>query len=177
VTDGVKHLIGQGLIDAARICIGGGSYGGYATLMGLIRDPDLYRCGIDYVGVSDLTWWIDIGYTDFNSQWNDRYQVDAADAWLKNAIGDPAKDKAMMDANSPRLHADKIKAPILIIHGGLDPRVPIIHSESMRDALKAAGRPAEWLVYGQEAHGILKPENRADMYRRIEEFLARQIGK
>lgn len=174
VTDGVKELVRQGLVDAKRICIAGGSYGGYATMMGLIREPDLFRCGIDYVGVVDLRWWIDLGYTDFNSF--DRYGADSAERHLKLTIGDPDKDLAMMEANSPRLHADKVKAPVLIVHGGLDRRVPIVHGEAMRDALKSAGKQVEWLVYPQEAHGVIKPENLNDMFARWESFLDANIG-
>jgi len=174
VTDGVRYLVSEGIVDAKRICIGGGSYGGYATMMGLIREPDLFRCGIDYVGVVDLQWWIDIGYTDFNSQ--SRYGVNAAEVHLKRAIGDPSKDLTMMEANSPRLHAEKVKAAVLIVHGGLDRRVPIVHGEAMRDALRKAGKPVEWLVYSDEAHGVVKPENIADMFSHWETFLATHIG-
>lgn len=172
VTDGVKHLIAQGVVDSKRICIGGGSYGGYATMMGLIREPGLFKCGIDYVGVTDLAWWIELGYTDFN-----RLDAKGSELWLTKTVGDPSTERAMMEASSPRFLAARVQAPVLIIHGGNDPRVPIRHAEAMRDALKAAGKPYEWLVFPEEAHGILKEQNRVAFYKKIEEFLARHIGQ
>jgi dipeptidyl aminopeptidase/acylaminoacyl peptidase len=172
VTDGVKHLIAEGIVDPARICIGGGSYGGYATMMGLVKEPDLFKCGIDVVGVVDLSWWIDLGYTDFNS-----VDPEASGKYLKATIGDPSADKEMMRKYSPRLHADQIKAPVLIIHGGGDVRVPIAHAEGMRDALTAAGKPYEWLVFPEEGHGFVKAENLTAYYTKMEEFLAKHLGK
>jgi dipeptidyl aminopeptidase/acylaminoacyl peptidase len=172
VTDGVRHLIAEGIVDPARVCIGGGSYGGYATMMGLVKEPDLFKCGINVVGVVDLSWWIDLGYTDFNSS-----DPEASGKYLKATIGDPSADKEMMRKYSPRLHADQIKAPVLIIHGGGDVRVPIAHAEGMRDALKAAGKPYEWLVFPEEGHGFVKAENLTTYYTTMEEFLAKHLGK
>jgi dipeptidyl aminopeptidase/acylaminoacyl peptidase len=168
ITDGIRHLVAQGIVDPGRVCIGGGSYGGYATLMGLVKDPAEYRCGISVVGVSDLIWMQELGYSDFNS-----YSPDSADAFLAITMGDPKTDRAMLEQYSPRRHADKVQAPVLFVHGADDKRVPIKHAEGMRDALKAAGKPYEWVVYSGEGHGFLKPENRLDYYRRMEAFLAR----
>ncbi len=171
VTDGVRKLIADGLVDGKRVCIGGGSYGGYATMMGLVREPDLFKCGINVVGVTDLKWWIDLGYTDFNS-------VDAigAEQSLKVMVGDPSVDQAMMEANSPRLQADKIKAPVLFIHGGQDQRVPIVHAESMRDALRRLDKPYEWLVFPEEGHGWVKESNWVTYLNAVEKFLAKHLG-
>jgi dipeptidyl aminopeptidase/acylaminoacyl peptidase len=171
VTDGIRKLIADGIVDPDRVCIGGGSYGGYATMMGLVREPELFKCGINVVGVVDLHWWLDLGYTDFNL-------VDAAgaEAWLKRTVGDPKTDRAMMDAYSPRLHASKIKAPVLIVHGGNDMRVPPAHGEAMRDALKAAGKPVEWVLFPEEGHGFMKESNRLEYYRQMERFLQRHLG-
>ncbi len=171
VTDGVRKLIADGTVDAARVCIGGGSYGGYATMMGLVREPSMFKCGIDVVGVVDLKWWIDLGYTDFN-----RSDAAGSDAWLKATIGNPATEPAMVEANSPRLHADKIMAPVLIIHGVGDVRVPIVHGEAMRDALKAKGKEVEWLAFPDEGHGFMKESSRTEYYRRMEAFLSRYLG-
>jgi dipeptidyl aminopeptidase/acylaminoacyl peptidase len=171
VTDGVRHLIERGIVDRDRVCIGGGSYGGYATLQGLVREPAMFRCGIAVAGVTDLFWWIELGYTDFNT-----YGPDAAFAWLSATIGDPDRDRGMLRANSPRLNADRIRAPVLFVHGGGDRRVPLQHAEGMRDALEAADKPFEWVVYPEEGHGFLKVENRTDFYRRMETFLARHLG-
>ena len=171
VTDGVRKLIADGTVDAARICIGGGSYGGYATMMGLVREPSMFKCGIDVVGVVDLKWWLDLGYTDYNL-----WDAAGSEAYLKRTVGDPVADVAMMEANSPRLQADKVKAPVLIIHGGGDVRVPIAHGEAMRDALKAKGKEVEWLVFPDEGHGFMKESSRAEYYRRMEGFLAKYLG-
>jgi dipeptidyl aminopeptidase/acylaminoacyl peptidase len=172
VTDGVRYLISQGIVDAARVCINGGSYGGYATLMALVKEPDLFKCGIDEAGVSDLFWLRDLGFSDFN-------QADsvASDAFLDAVVGDPGKDKAILQANSPRLQAAKIKGPLMIIHAVRDQRVPFQHAEGMRDAMRAAGKPVEWVVYPDEAHGFAKYENRVDRYDKIEAFLKQNIGK
>ncbi len=171
VTDGIRHLIDQGIVDPDRVCIGGGSYGGYATMMGLVKEPGMFHCGIDEAGVVDLIWWEELGYTDFNQG-----NPDAAEAYLNVTIGDLKTDRAMMELYSPRLHADKIKAPVLIVHGAGDRRVPIKHAEGMRDALKAAGKEVEWVVYAEEGHGFTKPENRIDRYKKIEAFLSKHLG-
>lgn len=171
VTDGIRYLIAQGTVDPDRVCIAGGSYGGYATMMGLVKEPAMFRCGIDEAGVVDLVWWQELGYTDFN-----RGDPDAAEAYLKVTIGDIKTDRAMMEKYSPRLHADKIKAPVLIVHGAGDRRVPIKHAEGMRDALKAAGKEYEWVVYSEEGHGFMKQENRLDRYNKIEAFLRKYLG-
>lgn len=168
ITDGVRHLVAQGIVDEKRVCIGGASYGGYATLMGLVKDPKQYRCGISVVGVSDLVWMQELGYSDFNA-----YNPDSADAYFSVTMGDLTKDRAMLEQYSPRRHADRIEAPVLFVHGADDRRVPIKHAEGMRDALKAAGKPYEWVVYSGEGHGFMKPENRLDYYRRMEDFLGR----
>ncbi len=166
ITDGIRHLVAQGIVDADRVCIGGGSYGGYATLMGLVKDPKQYRCGISVVGVSDLIWMQELGYSDFNS-----FNPDSADAFFSITMGDLKADRAMLEQYSPRRHADKVQAPVLFVHGADDKRVPIKHAEGMRDALKAANKPYEWVVFSGEGHGFLKPENRIEYYKRMEAFL------
>ena len=172
ITDGIRYLIAQGLVDADRVCIDGTSYGGYATMMGLIKEPDMFKCGIDEAGVIDLFWWHELGYTDFNQA-----DPDAAEASLSVRIGDTKVDHDLLVKNSPRLHADKVKAPVMIIHAVRDQRVPFQHAEGMRDALKAAGKSVEWVVYPDEAHGFVKLENRVDRYNKIEAFLKQNIGQ
>jgi dipeptidyl aminopeptidase/acylaminoacyl peptidase len=166
ITDGIRSLVEQGIVDAARVCIGGGSYGGYATMMGLVKDPHQYRCGINVVGVTDLIWMHELGYSDFNS-----YNPDSAEAFLSVAMGDLKDDRALLEQYSPRRHAERITAPVLFVHGAEDRRVPIKHAEGMRDALKSAGKPFEWVVYSGEGHGFMKPENRLDYFKRMEAFL------
>jgi len=172
ITDGVRYLAAQGIVDPTRVCILGGSYGGYATLMGLTKDPDLYKCGIAEAAVSDIFWLGELGYSDTN-------QIDSAgsEAFLDEMVGDPKTDQAMMKKYSPRLHADQIKAPLMIVHAVRDQRVPFKHAEGMRDAMRAAGKDVEWVVYPDEAHGFAKFENRVDRYNKIEAFLKKNIGQ
>jgi len=172
VTDGVRQLVADGTVDASRVCIGGGSYGGYATMMALVKEPEMFRCGINEAGVVDLIWWQELGYTDFN-----RYDADASDKFLGITVGDVKTDRAMLEQYSPRRHADRIKAPVLIIHGAGDERVPIAHAEGMRDALKAAGKEVEMRVYAEEGHGFVKPANQIDRLQRIEAFLDKHLGR
>lgn len=171
ITDGVRYLIAQGIVDKDRVCIGGGSYGGYATMMGLVKEPDMFKCGINEAGVVDLIWGQELGYTDFNQS-----DPDAAEAFYTVAMGDVKADRAMLEKYSPRLHADQIKAPVLIVHAVHDRRVPFQHAEGMRDALKAAGKPYEWLVFPDEGHGFTKMENRIKRYEAIEAFLRKNLG-
>jgi dipeptidyl aminopeptidase/acylaminoacyl peptidase len=171
VTDGIKHLVAQGIVDPNRVCIGGGSYGGYATLAGLVREPDLFKCGIDVVGVSDLVWMHELGYSDFN-----QFDPKGTELFLNTFLGSLQADRAMLEANSPRLHADRIAAPVLFIHGGNDVRVPIKHAEGMRDALQKAGKPYEWIVFPEEGHGFMKESNRVAYLKAMEAFLAKHLG-
>lgn len=171
ITDGVKALIEQGIVDPQRVCIGGGSYGGYATLMGLVKEPGMFKCGIAVAGVTDLGWWQTLGYTEFNLS-NPR----AAEAFLSRTIGDLTQDKEQLQKTSPRNLAARIEAPVLIIHGANDRRVPIKHAEAMRDALRANGKRVEWLVYDGEGHGFSKPEHVIDYYLHMAKFLDDNIG-
>ena len=169
VADGVKWAIGQGLADPKRVCIAGASYGGYAVLMGLIKDPDLYRCGVDWVGVTD----IDLLYS---SRWSD-----LDDTWktygMTKLIGDPMTDAAKFKATSPSEHADKIHAPVLLAYGGKDKRVPIEHGERLHDALmKQPGAKSEWIVYEDEGHGWHYEKDNLDFWNRVARFLDANIG-
>jgi dipeptidyl aminopeptidase/acylaminoacyl peptidase len=164
ITDGVNSLVKQGVVDPKRICIMGASYGGYAVMMGLARDPERWRCGINYVGVTDINLFFDVTWSDY-----------ARSDWIKYAakemIGDPDKDAAMLRAASPLENAARIKAPVLMAYGALDVRVPIVHGEKMRDALAKQGTPVEWVVYAEEGHGFLLEKNRFDFYNRVAKFL------
>ncbi|MFG6464750.1 alpha/beta hydrolase family protein [Roseateles sp. DXS20W] len=169
VTDALKWAQKQGLASD-RACIAGASYGGYSALMGLAKDPDLYRCGIASVAVADLellvqgSWWVpdDTGL--------------ARRLTLPDMVGDPARDAAMLAANSPVKLAAHMKAPLLLAYGEEDLRVPLAHGKRMRDALAAVGRPPEWVSYPGEGHGFSKPEHRLDFARRMEAFLARHLA-
>ncbi|RZL37607.1 MAG: S9 family peptidase [Rubrivivax sp.] len=169
VTDALRWAQQAGLASD-KACIMGASYGGYATLMGLAKDPDLYRCGVAWVAVSDLELMV-------QGSWFVRDDL-AMSRRLTTAdvIGDATRDAAMIAANSPVKLAARMKAPLLLAHGAEDVRVPLAHGTRMRDALAAAGRPPEWVVYAGEAHGFTKTENRMDFARRVETFLARHLA-
>ncbi len=170
LTDGVRHLIRQGVVDPKRVCIMGASYGGYATMMGLVKEPDLFKCGINYVGVTDPMLLHTVTWSDISdSDWT-KYR-------LADMLGDPNSDKALLDRVSPLQRAAEIKAPLLMAYGGEDLRVPLVHGERMKAALEAKGVPVEWVVYREEGHGWLKEENQYDFAHRIENFLAKNIGK
>jgi dipeptidyl aminopeptidase/acylaminoacyl peptidase len=166
VTDAVKWAIDQGIADADRVCIYGGSYGGYATMAGLTYTPDLYKCGINYVGVTDLPLLFDT----------------APDSWaageeqMKVMVGDPKTEKEFLEEWSPANHADKIKAPVFMAYGLRDPRVNIRHAQVMENAMEDAGVTFELMIKKDEGHGFRKEENRFDFYGRMESFLAENIG-
>jgi dipeptidyl aminopeptidase/acylaminoacyl peptidase len=171
LTDGVHHLVAQGIADKNRVAIMGGSYGGYATMMGLAKDPDLYRCGVNIVGVTDLALMGTATWSDMSVE-SKEFQI-----WFAQHVGDPAKERDKLDAASPARLADRIRRPVLIAHGYNDVRVPIEHAHRMRDALERAGmRDIEWVVYPDEGHGILRETNAFDLYGRIERFLAKHMA-
>ena len=172
IADGVHWAVGKGIVDAKRVCIAGASYGGYATLMGLVKDPDLYKCGINWVGVTD------IGLL-FNSGWN--FTSDASDEWkaygMPELIGDPVKDAAQLKATSPLQQAARITQPLLLAYGSVDMRVPITHGTKFRDAVTRTNQNVEWVEYPEEGHGWSLEKNRIDFWTRVENFLDRHIGK
>jgi len=166
ITDGVQYLIKQGVADPKRIAIYGGSYGGYATLAGLTFTPDLYACGVDYVGVANL-------FTFMKSippYWKPYLDM------LYEMVGNPEKDKSLLETASPVFHVDKIKAPLLIAQGANDPRVNKNESDQMVAALKARGIDVPYLVKDNEGHGFHNEENRFDFYRAMESFLGKYLG-
>ncbi|WP_317201101.1 alpha/beta hydrolase family protein [Janthinobacterium sp.] len=172
IADGTRWAIAQGIAAPQRVCIAGASYGGYATLMGLVNDPELYQCGVAWAGVTDIM----LMYT---GHWS--HASDFSDGWkrygMPELIGDPLKDAAQLAATSPLLLAARIKQPLLLAYGGADLRVPIYHDSKFRDAVKAGNADVEWIVYQEEGHGWALPQNRIDFWSRVEKFLARNIGK
>ncbi len=167
ITDALRFAVTSGWVDPQRVCIAGASYGGYAALMGLAKDPDQYRCGVAWVGVSDPALMFSIFWSDI--------ERDSKDHSLPQLIGDPVKDAAMLAANSPLKQAARIKAPVLLAYGRKDRRVPIDHGELMRQALTQAGHAPEWIVYDDEGHGWRRPETQVDFWTRVEAFLARHL--
>ncbi|OWQ88514.1 hypothetical protein CDN99_16820 [Roseateles aquatilis] len=165
VTDGVKQLIEQGKVDPKRICIAGASYGGYLTMMGLVKEPELFRCGVNWVGVTDPNFMFSVTWTDFN-----RYG--GPDTGRRRLIGDPEKDAEQFRRTSPLQRAAEIKQPVLMAYGAQDVRVPMINGVKMRDALRSHNKNVEWVVYDDEGHGWRKEANNVDFWSRVERFLA-----
>ncbi len=166
VTDGVQWLIKQGIADPKRIGIYGGSYGGYATLAGVTFTPDLYACGVDYVGPSNLFTLL----ASFPPYWELERQK------FYEMIGDPVKDEKLLKEVSPFFHADRIKAPLLVAQGANDPRVKKAESDQIVQALEKRGIKVEYLVKDNEGHGFHNEENRFDFYRAMERFFGARLG-
>ncbi len=166
ITDGTNWLISSGIADEKRIGIYGGSYGGYAVLAGLSFTPDLYECGVDNVGVSNL-------FTFMNSippYWKPYLDM------FYEMVGNPEVDKELFEQASPVFHVDKIKAPLLIAQGANDPRVAKSESDQIVEALKKRGIDVPYIVKDNEGHGFHNEENRFEFYRAMEEFLGKHLG-
>ena len=168
VADATQWAITQGLADAKRVCIAGASYGGYATLMGLIRDPQLYRCGVAWAAVTDIGLLYSLQWSDLPQAWKEY--------GMPVLIGDPVKDAAQFEATSPLKQAARVTQPLLLAFGGSDRRVPMAHGTRFRDAVRQTNPQVEWIEYPDEGHGWFKPENRYDFWERVEKFLARQLA-
>jgi dipeptidyl aminopeptidase/acylaminoacyl peptidase len=171
ITDGVEWLVGNGIADRNRICLFGGSYGGYAALWGLMKTPELYRCGVALAAVTDIGLY-------FSITWSDIYW--SPYRWLeygaKIRIGDPDRDADKFRSVSPIYHAERLKAPVLLAFGGVDQRVPLKHGTALRDALDKHSKKYEWIVYSDEGHGFGEDKNRFDFYRRVEAFLKQHLN-
>ena len=165
ITDAVKWAVDQGIADPDRVCIYGASYGGYATMAGLTYTPDLYQCGINYVGVTDLP----LLFKTAPNSWASGLEQ------MKMMVGDPKKEKEFLEEWSPSNHADKIRVPVFMAYGSQDPRVNIKHLRVMEDAMDDAGVKYESMVKKNEGHGFRREENRYDFYGRMESFLAENL--
>ena len=168
IADATVWAAQQGLEDPKRTCIMGGSYGGYATLMGLARYPDLYRCGVAFAAVTDINLMYDVAWSDMGSEWKG--------FGMPEMIGDQVADAEQLKATSPILQASRITRPLLLAHGGIDRRVPIVHARKLLSALEANHAPVTWREYRDEAHGWYKPETRIGFYEDVEKFLDANIG-
>lgn len=163
VTDATRWAISEGIADPGRICIYGGSYGGYAAVMGVAKEPGLYRCAVGAFGVYELPILHNEG---------DVRQAGSGKTYLREWVGEPDA----LAAVSPTRMADRIKASVFLIAGGEDKRSPIEHSKRMEKALIAAGVPVEILYVPTEGHGFYLPKNRQEYYTRLLDFLSRNIG-
>lgn len=170
ISDALKWAVDQGISDPDQVCIYGASYGGFATMAGLTFSPELYKCGINYVGVTDLV----------------VFQETTPDAWasgeefIAEMVGDRKEEKEFLEQWSPAKNAGRIQAPLLMAYGKQDPRVHIDNLTVMEKALKKAGKKEGkdfWtIVKKDEGHGFRKQENQLEFYGEMEEFLARYIG-
>ncbi len=167
LVDSARWAVAQAGGDAARVCSVGESYGGYAALMTLVRDTEVFRCAVSLVGVTDPM-------LLFDEQWND-LPADFLDLGLPRLIGDPEKDAERLKAASPLHQARRITAPLLLAWGAQDRRVPPVHAERLVSALKGHHQALEVVRYADEGHGLDKPANRVDFWTRVEKFLARSI--
>ncbi len=166
VVDGVRWAIAQGIADPARIAIYGGSYGGYAALVGATFTPELFRCAVSIVGPSNLLTFIDTIPPYWSSYRTMLYQ----------RVGNPETEPEFLKSRSPLFHVDRIRIPMLIAQGANDPRVNRAESEQIVAAMGAKGIDHEYLLFEDEGHGFAKPENRLRFYAAAERFLARHLG-
>lgn len=161
--DATRWAIEQGHADGTRVCAVGASFGGYAALMSAAREPDLFRCAMSYAGVSDLR---------LMHRKGDIQRSDRGESYLDRVIG---RDEDELARYSPVTHASAIKAAVMLAHGGEDERVPLAHAEAMKSALEKAGKPVEWLLKPNEAHGFYRQAHRAELNQRMLDFLARHL--
>ncbi len=162
LTDATRWAIAQGVADKGRICLFGASYGGYASLMGVAKEPEMYKCAVGYVGVYDLPKMVADDTRDSRRAGN----------WLREWVG----DAATLGEVSPNRLASRIKVPVFLAAGGQDRVAPIEHSEMMERALRQAGVPVETLYYKTEAHGFYTDAHRQEFYSRLLAFLSRSLG-
>ena len=164
LTDATEWTVAQGLVDRSRMCIYGASYGAYASLEGVSKEPSLYKCAVGYVGVYDLPKLVA----------DDSDESTRLKTYTSGWVG---TDPAQLAKASPNLHADRIKVPVFLAAGGEDKTAPIKHSETMEAALKKAGVPVETLYFSTEGHGFYTLEHRREFYKRLLDFLDRNIGE
>lgn len=161
LTDGVDWLVKEGIVDAKRVGIYGGSYGGYAALAGLTFTPDVYAAGVSYVGPSNLFTLLESLPPYWESERVKFYE----------RMGDPVKDKDLLTAVSPLFHVDQIKAPLFVVQGANDPRVKQAESDQIVEALRKRNVDVPYMLKTNEGHGFANIENQLDFYRALEKFL------
>ena len=164
--DAVAYAVGQGWADPGRVAIYGGSYGGYAALVGAAFSPGVFRCAVDIVGPSNLKTLIET----IPPYWAPMVSL------FHQRVGDPATDAEFLWSRSPLSRAAGIRTPLLIAQGANDPRVKQAESEQIVAALREAGIDHEYMLFPDEGHGFAKPSNRLRFYAAAERFLARHLG-
>ncbi|MBH8564498.1 S9 family peptidase [Nostoc sp. CENA67] len=164
--DGVNWLVQQGISDPQKIAIMGGSYGGYATLVGLTFTPEVFAAGVDIVGPSNLITLL----KTIPPYW------EPMKAALYHRVGNLDTEEEFLKSRSPLFFADRIQKPLLIGQGANDPRVKQAESDQIVEALRQANLPVQYIVYSDEGHGFVRPENRLHFFAIAEEFLAKYLG-
>lgn len=164
--DAVDHVVGQGWADPAKVAIYGGSYGGYAALVGAAFTPERFACAVDIVGPSNLKTLIE----SVPPYWAPLI------AQFHQRVGDPSADEVFLWSRSPLSRAADITIPLLIAQGANDPRVKVAESDQIVAALEERGIAHEYLLFPDEGHGFAKPENRLRFYSAAEAFLAAHLG-
>jgi dipeptidyl aminopeptidase/acylaminoacyl peptidase len=164
--DGVDWIVKEGVADSKKVAIMGGSYGGYATLVGLTFTPDTFCCGVDIVGPSNIITLL----KSIPPYWKPIL------ALFAKRVGDPEKDEEFLKSCSPLYKVDKIKSPLLIGQGANDPRVKQAESDQIVEAMRKEKKPVEYIVFTDEGHGFARPENRMFFNAKTEEFLAKYLG-
>ena len=165
ISDGVLWLIDEEIADPDRIAIYGASYGGYATLAGLTFTPELYACGVDYVGVSNIFTLLET----LPPYWELGRQM------MYEMIGNPETEKDLLESASPLFHVDKIEAPLFVAQGANDPRVKQAEADQIVEALKSRGIDVPYMLKEDEGHGFYNEDNQFDFYREMESFLAKHL--
>jgi dipeptidyl aminopeptidase/acylaminoacyl peptidase len=167
--DGVEWAVKQGIVDRQKMCVYGGSYGGYATLVSVTFTPDVFTCAVDYVGPSSLITLVE----SFPPYWRPFLEG----SWYR-FVGDPSKpdDRKDMWARSPLSRVDSIRTPLLIVQGANDPRVTKRESDQFAIALRNRGVAVQYLVAGNEGHGFANSDNRLVLYHTMDQFFARYLG-
>jgi len=166
ITDGVRWAIEQGIADPKRVAIYGASYGGYAAMAGLAFTPELYRCAVNYVGVTD----IELLLRTIPQSWEP-----ARDA-LETMTGNARIDRARLESTSPLKNADKIRAPVFFAYGERDDRVDMKHATRLASRLKANGVEVEFMSRPDEGHGYRRWKNKIAFYKALEAFLAKHLA-
>ena len=165
MTDAVEWAIGQGIADRERVCTYGASYGGYAALQSVVREPDRYKCAIGYVGVYSLPLMTKDG---------DIPRSESGRNYLQRVLPESAAEQ---QAQSAVFNVDRIRVPVMLVHGERDERVPMSQYRALKSALVAAGRPPEVEVLAEkEGHGFQDLANNVRLYTAMEAFLAKHIG-
>jgi dipeptidyl aminopeptidase/acylaminoacyl peptidase len=164
VTDGTRWLAAEGIADPQRTCIVGWSYGGYAALMGAVKEPALYACVVSIAGISDLRDLI----TSRRNYLNSRI--------FTRGIGDLWRDRESLENNSPANGAERIQAPVLLAHGTRDRVVPIQQTTTMVKALKQAGKTYEYVELEDADHSVQRGPERLKLFTAVDEFVTRSLG-